>query len=304
MHDHSSTYTDQINKKLIITIFLNFGITLFQIIGFFISGSLSLLSDALHNFTDVFALIISWIANKISKKEHTIKATFGYKRSEVLAAFVNTVTLFLVAAFLIIEAVNRVIENQQVEIDTKWVIWGALVSIVGNLLSVIVLHVQAKDNINVRASYIHLLSDLYTSVAVLLGGLVMHFYQVIWIDAFLSIVIAVYLLVLSLQLFRKTINILMQFSPIKITPEDISKIVSQFDEVENIHHLHIWEITSGRTMLMAHMDFSANIDLKSANNIMIEVSHIFKEQYQIFEVSLQPEFDFEDDKSLIVKHKN
>lgn len=304
MHDHSSIYTDQINKKLIITIFLNFGITFFQIIGFFISGSLSLLSDALHNFTDVFALIISWIANQISKKENSIKATFGYKRSEVLAAFINTVTLFLVAAFLIIEAINRVIENKQIEIDTQWVIWGALVSILGNFLSVMVLHVQAEDNINVKASYIHLLSDLYTSIAVLIGGVIMHFYQIIWIDALLSILIAAYLLVISVQLFRKTINILMQFSPIKITQEDISEIVSQFDEVENIHHLHIWEITSGRTMLMAHMDFSANIDLKSANNIMIEVSNIFKEQYQIFEVSLQPEFDFEDDKSLIVKHKS
>ena len=304
MHEHNQTDNNAIGRNLVITIILNFGITFFQIIGFFISGSLSLLSDALHNFTDVFSLVISWIANKISNKENTIKATFGYKRSEVLAAFINTVTLFVVAAFLIIEAIKRVLENQPIEIDTTWVIWGAIVSIVGNFLSVLVLHAQSKDNINVRASYIHLLSDLFTSIAVLAGGFLMHYYKAIWIDAVLSLLIAGYLMVLSIQLFTKTINILMQFSPVKITQEDIKKIVSRFEDLENIHHLHIWEITTGRTILMAHMDFKKNIDLKTANRVMIEIAEIFKKEYQIFEVNLQPEFDFEDDKSLIVKHKS
>jgi len=303
MHEHNHQHNKSIGRNLIITIVLNFGITSFQIFGFFVSGSLSLLSDALHNFTDVFALVISWVANRVSRKENTIKATFGYKRSEVLAAFINTVTLFVVAAFLIIEAIQRVIEVEQVTIDTKWVIWGALVSIIGNFLSVLVLYAQSKDNINVKASYIHLLSDLFTSIAVLIGGVIMHFYQIIWIDALLSILIAIYLLILSVKLFGKTLNILMQFSPIKITKEDIHNIVLQFNELENIHHLHVWEITSGRTMLMAHMDFKSNIDLKSANAIMIKVSDIFKNKYKIFEVTLQPEFDYKDDKSLIVNNK-
>jgi len=295
-HNHST-----IGRNLIITIVLNFGITTFQVLGFFVSGSLSLLSDALHNFTDVFALVISWIADKVAKKENTIKATFGFKRSEVLAAFINTVTLFVVAIYLIIEAVHRFLEPQATEIDTQWIIWGTLVSIVGNLLSVLVLYSQSKDNINVKASFVHLLSDLYTSVAILIGGVVMHYYQMFWLDAVLSILIAVYLLILSVKLFSKTLNILMQFSPIDFSEKDIENIVARFDEVENIHHLHIWEMTSGRTMLMAHMDFRQNIDLKQANQVMIKVSRILKEEYQIFEVTIQPEFDYKDDKSLIVK---
>jgi len=302
MHEHSHSHShNTIGRNLIITIVLNFGITAFQVLGFFVSGSLSLLSDALHNFTDVFALVISWIADKVAKKENTIKATFGFKRSEVLAAFINTVTLFVVAIYLIIEAVQRFLEPQTIEIDTQWIIWGTLVSIVGNLLSVLVLYSQSKDNINVKASFIHLLSDLYTSVAILIGGVVMHYYQMFWLDAVLSILIAVYLLILSIKLFSKTLNILMQFSPIDFSEKDIEEIVSRFDEVENIHHLHIWEMTSGRTMLMAHMDFKQNIDLKQANEVMIKVSRILKEEYQIFEVTIQPEFDYKDDKSLIVK---
>jgi len=301
MHEHNHSENNKIGQNLLLTIALNFGITFFQIFAFFISGSLSLLSDALHNFSDVFALFVSWIADKISKKENTIKATFGYKRSEVIAAFVNTVTLFVISVFLITESIQRIIENNQIFIDTNWIIWGALVSIVGNFLSVLVLHAQSKENLNVRASYVHLLSDLFTSIAVLIGGLIMHYYQIIWIDALLSILIAIYLMVISIRLFGKTINILMQFSPIEITQEDIKEIVLHFPEVENIHHLHVWEITSGRTMLMAHMDFVKNIDLKSANQIMISVANILKKEYNIFEVTLQPEFDFEDDKSLIVK---
>jgi len=304
MHEHTHNHT-KIGRNLILTIVLNFGITAFQIIGFFISGSLSLLSDALHNFTDVFALVISWIADKISKKENSIKATFGYKRSEVLAAFINTVTLFVVAAFLIIEAIHRLIENKHVEIDTSWLIWGALVSIVGNFLSVLLLHALSKDNLNVKASYIHLLSDLFTSIAVLIGGVVMHYYQAIWIDSLLSVLIAFYLLFLSIRLFGTTLNILMQFSPIKISQEEINGIINRFPDIENLHHLHIWEVTKGRTMLMAHIDFKKNIDLKSANKVMIELAQIFKNEFEIFEVTLQPEFDFEDDKSLIVKsHKH
>ena len=300
MHDHTHQHSS-IGRNLLITILLNFGITAFQIIGFFISGSLSLLSDALHNFTDVFALIISWIANKISKKENTIKATFGYKRSEVLAAFINTVTLFVVAIYLITEAVHRFINPQIIEIDTLWIIWGTLVSIVGNLLSVLVLYAQSKDNLNVKASFVHLLSDLYTSVAILIGGVVMYYYHILWLDAVLSIAIAVYLLILSIQLFSRTINILMQFSPIDFSEKDIASIVSRFDEIKNIHHLHIWEMTSGRTMLIAHMDFEKNIDLKRANKVMLQVSEILKNEHDIFEVTIQPEFDYQDDKSLIVK---
>lgn len=308
-HSHSDTHAhghshSSIGKNLLITIILNFGITAFQIVGFFISGSLSLLSDALHNFTDVFSLVISWIADKISKKENSLKATFGYKRSEVLAAFINTVTLFVVAAYLIIEAIERINEADFVKVDATWIIWGTLVSIVGNLLSVIVLHAQAKDNINVKSSYVHLLSDLFTSIAVLIGGIIMYYYNFYWLDAVLSIAIAVYLLILSVQLLRKTLNILMQFSPIDITTNDIHQIVSRFDEIENIHHLHIWEITTGRTMMMAHVDFSKNMDLKAANKIMIQLVQIFKDEYQIFEVTLQPEFDYADDKSLIVKRKH
>lgn len=304
-HDHAHTHSHgSVGKNLLITIVLNFGITAFQIVGFFISGSLSLLSDALHNFTDVFSLVISWIADRISKKQHSLKATFGYKRSEVLAAFINTVTLFVVAAYLIIEAIERILEPQFIEIDATWIIWGTLVSIVGNFLSVLVLHAQAKDNINVKSSYVHLLSDLFTSIAVLIGGIIMYYYNFYWLDAVLSIGIAVYLLILSIQLLRKTLNILMQFSPIDITKQDINQIVSRFEEVENIHHLHIWEITIGRTMMMAHVDFSKNMDLKAANKIMIQLVQIFKEEYQIFEITLQPEFEYADDKSLIVKRRD
>ena len=293
---------DNISRKLWITIILNFGITFFQTIAFIWSGSLSLLSDALHNFSDVFSLIISLIASKIARKKYSYRATFGYRRSEVLAAFINTILLFMVAGFLIKEAFVRLFfETDVTLVDPFWVALGALVSIVGNFLSVIILHSRSKDNINVQSSYLHLLSDLFTSFAVLLGAGFMYYFQLPWIDALLSILIAIYLLTVAIRLLLKSAYILMQFSPIIITDADISETLSSYPEIKNIHHLHIWEMSKGRTMLMAHIDFKENVDLKTANDIMKGIEQDWKKKYDIFEMNLQPEINYHDDKSLIVQ---
>ncbi|MBN2669342.1 MAG: cation transporter [Bacteroidales bacterium] len=300
MSDFHHQEQEKIGFRLLVSILLNIGITAFQTLGFFISGSLSLLSDAMHNFTDVFSLVISWFASKMMQRAYSKKATFGYVRSEVLAAFINTIILLLIAAFLIKEAIERFWQPETLQsIDTKWIIWGTLVSIVGNFLSVLVLYSKAKDNINVKSSYLHLLSDLMSSLAILLGGIIMYYTQWMWIDGLLSILIAVYLLWISFKLLGQTYNILMQFSPVDVKEEDIQLILNSIPEIKNIHHLHIWEMTSGRTMLMAHVDFYQNIDLKQANELLDVLASSLKEKYQIFEVNLQAEFDVKDDKSLI-----
>ncbi len=293
----------RISSRLFLTILLNVAISLSQIIGYFFSGSLSLLSDALHNFSDVVSLVVSWIAAKIALKKNNLKATFGYQRSEVLAAFVNTGTLLLVALFLIKESVERFVSQSHPVMNVKWIIIGAMVGILGNFLSVLLLHEHSHDNINVKSSYLHLLSDLFSSIAVLASGLLMYFFDVMWVDSLLSLMIAAYLLVISYKLFQKTFNILMQFSPITISPDDIVAIYAPYPEIENIHHLHIWEMTNGRAMLMAHVDFRQNVDLKTANALMQKLEQQFKDKYNIFEVNLQAEFEVNDDKSLIVMGK-
>lgn len=177
-HAHNHDHKDLKGRKLLITILLNTVITVAQVIGGLVSGSLSLLSDALHNFSDVLSLIVSYIASKLSKQKASINRTFGYKRAEILAAFVNAATLIIVAVILIKEAVERFQDPQNIE--SNLVIWLSLIAIAGNGYSVLLLRKDSDNNINIKSAYLHLLTDMLASVAVLIGGLLMKYFQLFW----------------------------------------------------------------------------------------------------------------------------
>ena len=169
-HAHSNTHShpDLKGRKLLLSIFLNVGITVAQVIGGLISGSLSLLSDALHNFSDVLSLVVSYIADRFSKKDASVTKTFGYKRAEIIAAFVNSATLIVVAIYLIYEAILRFMDPHTIE--SGLVIGLAILGIVFNGFSVLLLFKESKSNMNMRSAYLHLFTDMAASVAVLIGG--------------------------------------------------------------------------------------------------------------------------------------
>ena len=180
-HNHSHDHNHTKDRNLLISILLNILITVAQVVGGVISGSLSLLSDALHNFSDVISLVVSYVASKLAKQKASLHRTFGYKRAEILAAFINASTLIIVAVLLIIEAIER-FQNPQ-EIESGLVIWLSGIAIVGNGLSVLLLKKDSEANMNLKSAYLHLLTDMMASVAVLIGGLLMKFYNVFWVDA-------------------------------------------------------------------------------------------------------------------------
>ena len=199
-HNHSHSHKDLKGRNLIITIFLNILITVAQAIGGIISGSLSLLSDALHNFSDVISLIISYVATLLSKKKASVSKTFGYKRAEIIAAFVNSSTLIIVAIILIKEAVERFVNP--VEIESNLVIWLSLLGILANGFSVLLIKKDAKVNMNMKSAYLHLFTDMMASVAVLIGGILMKFYEFYWVDPTLTILIALYLIYMGYDLLK------------------------------------------------------------------------------------------------------
>ena len=204
-HDHHHHSYQVSGKNMAVAIFLNILITVGQIIGGLISGSVALLTDALHNFSDVVSLLLSYITNRIAKRESTTKQTFGFKRAEILSAFVNAAVLIGIAVFLIVEAAQRFFQPHEIKSDL--VIWFALGSIVINFISVLMLQKDAKESMNIKSAYLHLLTDVMTSVVVLVGGLLMKFYAVFWIDPLLSIGIALYLILSSYKLLAATIKI-------------------------------------------------------------------------------------------------
>ena len=171
---HHHHHHDTKGRNLLVSIVLNILITISQVIGGVISGSLALISDALHNFSDVMSLVISYIANKYAKKKASFDKTFGYKRAEIIAAFVNASSLMLVAAYLIYEAIHRFFDPE--EIESGLVIWLALLGVVANGFSVLLLRESSKENMNMRSAYLHLITDMSASVAVLIGGLLMKYF--------------------------------------------------------------------------------------------------------------------------------
>ena len=181
-HHHSHQHGQLSGNRLLFSIVLNIIITASQIIGGIISGSLALISDAVHNLSDVISLIISYAANLLSnKKKQTLHQTFGFKRAEIIAAFINSSTLIVIAVFLAIEAIKRL--NETREIESNLVIWLAFIAILGNGLSVLLLKKDANHNLNMKSAYLHLITDMLTSVAVLAGGLLVKYYEIFWLDA-------------------------------------------------------------------------------------------------------------------------
>jgi len=299
-HSHSDhQHKDLKGKKLLFSIVLNILITISQVIGGLISGSLSLLSDALHNFSDVISLLISYIADKYSKKEASIKRTFGYKRAEIIAAFVNSATLIIVAFYLVYEAIERFFEPQ--EIESSLVIWLALLAIVANGLSVLLLKKESKENMNMRSAYLHLLTDMSASVAVLIGGLLMKYYEWFWVDSLLTILIAIYLLIMGYDLLKSSFKVLMLFTPDELNLEKINKSISQIPEIKNVHHIHIWQLNEEEVHMEAHIDFYNDITLSEFDRILIKIEEKLYHDFGINHVNIQPEFQKDDPKDIVVQ---
>ena len=293
-HDHNHHKVS--GKNLGITILLNLFITVAEFLGGILSGSMSLLSDAAHNFSDVLSLIISYTANRLSGQKATLTRTYGLKRSEILAALINSATLLGLAIAILLEGAKRLYEP--IPIDSSWVIWLSLLSILVNGLSVLFIRDDSRNSINIRSAYLHLFSDMLTSVAVLIGGLTMKYLQWYRVDSLFSILIAIYLLFTSWRIIKTSLRIFMQFSPENINIEEITKQVESLEGVKNLHHVHIWQIDEHEIMFEAHLDVTNNITISDFEKILEQVKILLAKQ-GINHVTIQPEYSVTDNKQLI-----
>lgn len=301
-HSHGSGHhhhPDLKGRNLIISIILNILITSAQVVGGLVSGSLALLSDALHNFSDVLSLVVSYIANLLSKKPSSNNKTFGYKRAEIIAAFVNAAALMVVAIILIIEAIERFREPQ--EIESNLVISLSLLGIAANGFSVLLLKKDANSNMNMKSAYLHLFTDMLASVAVLIGGLLMKFYQMYWVDPVLTLVIALYLIYMGYDLLKQSTRVLMLFTPGSIKVHEIVEAIGKIEPIKNVHHVHVWQLNEDEVHLEAHIDFNEDIRLSEFDVILEQIEEEVYHNYGINHVNIQPEFGKCDSKQVIVQ---
>ncbi|MGE5421325.1 MAG: cation diffusion facilitator family transporter [Chloroflexota bacterium] len=295
-HSHG----DVSGKNVLITILLNIAITVAQFIGGFISGSMALMSDAAHNFSDVLSLVISYWAIRISGREQTLRQTYGYKRAGIFAAFINTSILLVIASILIWEAITRLIHPEPV--TGPIVIILAALGILLNGLSLFFIKKDSEGNMNIRSAFIHLFADMLTSVAVLAGGLIITYLGWFWIDGVLSIIIALWLIYSTWGIFYKAVRIFMQFTPTHIDIEEIAREITSIRGIRNIHHVHVWQLDEHEVLLEAHLDMEEDCSVSCFESILQQVEEVLA-RFDIHHFNIQPEMHRDDHKELIHTHK-
>jgi cation diffusion facilitator family transporter len=250
-HHHGPAPQDTSGRRLLATLALNLIIPTAQIIGGLLANSVALISDAVHNFSDFTALLISYVAFRIGRRGATVFNTFGYRRAEIMAALINVLLLAAASGVILFHAVQRFLNPQAV--DGTLVIILAGVGVVGNGFSAWLLHRDAAHSLNVRGAFLHMVGDLLTSVAVLVNGLLLLFYPWYWLDPLLSVLIVVFILKNGWALLRESTAVLMNATPHDIDLEKVGAFLADFPGVSGVHYLHAWRVSSRSIAFSCHV---------------------------------------------------
>ena len=295
-HNHHHKHSEQ-GRKLLFTVLLNLVITLAEFVGGIFSNSLALISDAFHNLSDTVAILIAYITERVSRRASDKQHTFGYKRIQILAALFNAVTLIAISVYLTFEAWDRY-QNPQ-PIKSLLMLSVALIGLLANLLSVLLLRSYRKENLNIKAAYLHLIGDTLSSVAVIIGGVLIYFYEWYWIDPLITVLISLYIIKETYVVLYDTYKILMQQTPSGINVNEIVAGITEYKEIKGVHHIHIWNLTDTEVHFEAHIDLFKDLKVSESQKVVDKIQALLKERFNIDHVTLQLEYDRCDDKELI-----
>ncbi len=270
-HHHHGDPSEMGERRLWWAVFANIILTFVQVIGGIISGSLSLIADALHNFSDAASLLIALVAIRIGRKPPDQFKTFGYKRAETIAALINLTTLIIIGFYLCYEAIGRFIDPQEIAGWTVIIVAGA--ALVVDLFTAALTYSQSKNSMNIRAAFLHNLTDALASVGVIITGTLILLYGWVWTDAAMTLVISGYVLWQGFTEIPKVIHLLMDGTPEGI---DVQNVIAEMEKekgVGNIHHVHIWQLDEHRNALEAHVVLKADADMDDLKKRLKQVLH-------------------------------
>lgn len=300
-HEHSHHHGKLQGKKLILVTLLNLAITAVQVIGGLVSGSLSLLSDAIHNFADSSAIFIAFAANRISLRKADKKKTFGYKRAEIIAALFNGSILIAICLFLFYEAYERF--RSPKPIDGRIMLTVASFGLLANLVSIIILHSDKKKNLNIKTAYLHLLGDTLSSFAVIAGGVCVYFWNMTWVDPVVTVLVCCYIIYHAWGAVLETVDILMHTVPEEINLDEIKEAIEKIEGVDNIHHIHVWKLDDSHIHFEAHINLSSNVRMDEMMSVRNDVEDVLAERFHISHTTLQFGYNCcDNDSSIIADH--
>ncbi|MBK0380542.1 cation diffusion facilitator family transporter [Mucilaginibacter segetis] len=284
-HDHTPKL-DHLNTAFIVGIVLNSAFVLIEVIAGILSGSLSLLTDAGHNLSDVASLALALLAFKLSKASANSKYTYGYKRSTIMVSFFNAVILFAAVGFIVYEAVMRFMQPANVAGST--VAWVAFAGIAINAFTAW-LFVKNKDtDLNVKGAYLHMAVDAIVSLGVVISGIIIYFTHWFWVDSAVSIIIAVVILSGTWSLLTDSLRLEMDGVPKDIDLEKIKAELMKAKGVVDVHHMHVWALSTTENALTAHLVVDPE-DMQIFDDIKQDLRHRL-EHLSISHSTFEPEF--------------
>ena len=271
-------------NKLIITIILNLTISIFEIIGGLLSGSLSLISDALHNLSDSASMFISLFSLRVAYREKSSRNTYGFKRAEIIAALINSILLFITLAYIFYESVQRLIHPQ--EVSSIIMLPVAIIGLLGNFFSALILFKESQKSMNLKSTFLHIVIDTISSVIVIVGGLIIHYTGWFYIDPILSLIVITYVLKEGYTIFREVVHILMQGTPADIDLSQIKSRLESIPGVENIHHIHVWSLNEKEHFSEFHVLIHCQT-LNEMDQLRDQINRVLRNEFQINHTTIQ-----------------
>lgn len=285
-HHHHHVDADAGDARVLFAIVINLALTVAQLVGGAISGSLALIADAIHNLSDALSLVIAYAARRIARRPSDAVMTYGYQRAEIVAALINYTTLIVIGLYLVVEAVMRFIEPQ--DVDGWLVIVVAGVALVIDLATAILTGTMSKSSMNIRAVFLHNLADALGSVAVIVAGSLILLYDWRLVDPIVTLLIAGYILRQSLTEVRPVIRIVMLGSPPNIDTAKVLERMQRVRGVDGVHHVHLWQMQEDQAALEAHLAIAPGA-WSDADAIKARVKRVLENEFGILHSTLEIE---------------
>ncbi|QLH74590.1 MAG: cation transporter [Methanomassiliicoccales archaeon] len=275
-----------VTRPLLFAFAMTCSFAVFELIGGWLSGSLALLSDSGHMFTDALALALSLGASLIATKEPTEKQTFGFFRVEIVVALLNGIVLVVMSGFILYEAYLRY--QAPHDIEAPLMLMVALVGLGANVFGFFVLRGHAHENLNVRGAFLHVLGDLLSSIGVIVAAVLIFFYDLKVADPLISIMIAVVIMWGAFGVIRQSLDVLLEFAPSHIRAEDVRQEMLRLKGVREVHDIHMWTLSSNIYSISIHVVVEDQL-VSACSCIIEEIEEVLKNKFKFSHVTVQLE---------------
>ena len=286
-HHHHHDVASTSDGRLIMAVAINVGLTVVEVVAGVLAGSLALIADAVHNFTDAASLGVALAARRIGRRVADEQFTYGYRRAELVGALINLTTLLVIAFFLVLESIERMLDPQPVM--GIWVVAAASVALVVDLGTAGLLWRMSEDNMNVRAAWLHNLTDAAASLAVIATGAAIAVYDIALLDPLVTVALAAWMAWMAIGMLKRTATMLMDGTPPGLDLQAVADAIAELPGVVHAHHLHAREIDEDRRSLEAHIIVERDVDAEAMIGVTRAARELLQDRFDVQHTTLQLE---------------